>query len=205
MPLGGALLVGRRVLPGQYDVRLYAGEEEHAQSLRVVMDPRSDATDADLRAQDMLMQAIDRELTEINSAAADIRSVRFQVESLVARGAGQAGIEELKSVAEVFRDSLTRVEGELIQTRATASVQTVINFPNRLNYHYVQLRLQVDNAAGAPTEGQQTRFADLSRQWAGHQVAVQRVLADDLDRFNELVRRLGLPAIVGGGMRRDIS
>ncbi len=198
-------LAGRRVVPGDYEIRLFAGGDVQSQTLRVVVDPRAEATVADLQEQDALLAQVDRELAGLHTAITQLRSVRDQVEALLSRIEDGADVDAVRTAGASLTDSLTTLEGVLVQTRTTSSVQTVINFRNRLNYHYVALRLQVDAADGAPTAGQHDRFTDLSGEWSGHRAHMEGVLRDELGRFNELVRELGLPAVMVEGRRRPIS
>ena len=49
---------------------------------------------------------------------------------------------------------------------------------------------------GRPTSAAYRRFDDLNADWSAVRGRYQSILANELQRFNEAVERLGLPAIV---------
>jgi photosystem II stability/assembly factor-like uncharacterized protein len=73
---------GPRVIPGTYQARLTVDGKTSAQSLTVVMDPRSPATPHDLKEQFQLAQQIFKEATASRQALAEIKSVQKQLSDL---------------------------------------------------------------------------------------------------------------------------
>ena len=199
LPTAGDLhpgtLRGRLALPGSYHLRLTIGDNSDTEALELRADPRSAATIESLRIQDQLMSAIDRELEEIHRSVIRIRDVRGQLEKLSARIKGPPELEVVDSAARDLAKKLSAVEGLLVQDRIT-TLQSTINFPNRLNFHYIYLRNVIDAAEGAVTEGQRQVFADLSAEWSRHKANLDDLLATKLDALNDLVRREGIPAVV---------
>jgi photosystem II stability/assembly factor-like uncharacterized protein len=187
-------LQGRRVVPDTYQVRVSRGTESRTESFAVLADPRVDATAQGFAEQDRLMRSISEELTEIHRGVIELRSVRDQVEDLLKRLEGRDDTEELTEAGEALVESLTALEDSLIQKR-TVDGQTVINFPSRLNFHYIYLRSAVENAEGMVTEGARETFADLRARWAGHEAELERLLDEQLRRFNVVVAESGVPAV----------
>jgi chromosome segregation ATPase len=70
---------GPKAVPGIYQVRLTVDGRTETQSLKVIMDPRSSATAAELRQQLQLGQQIFAETTEARRAIAEIGSVQKQL------------------------------------------------------------------------------------------------------------------------------
>jgi photosystem II stability/assembly factor-like uncharacterized protein len=70
---------GPKVVPGIYQVRLTVDGRTQNQPLKVVMDPRSSATPAELQQQLQLGQQIFAEATEARHAIAEIASVQKQL------------------------------------------------------------------------------------------------------------------------------
>ena len=188
-------LQGRRVVPGNYQVRLTVGDEVLTRPIEVRADPRADATPSGFREQDDLMVAVSRELEEIHEGVLSIRSAREQIEALLERLRDQEGRESIESAGKALVESLTAMEDSLIQKR-TVDGQTVINFPSRLNFQYIYLRGAVEGAEGRVTDGALRLFGDLSSAWMGYKAELGALLGERLDAFNALVREQGVPAVI---------
>ncbi len=188
-------LLGHRVVPGTYEVRLSTGEDRFSRPLEVRADPRVDATRSGFQAQSDLMAQISSELEEIHEGVLNIRSVREQLESLVDRLEKQEGHDSIVTMGKELVESCTALEDSLVQKR-TVDGQTVINFPSRLNFQYIYLRGAVEGAEGLVTEGAQELFSDLSAVWAGYRVELENLLGRRLQEFNALVRAESVPAVV---------
>ena len=72
----------------------------------------------------------------------------------------------------------------------------MINFPVRLNHHFIYLMNAVDGADAGVTDGQRRRYADLSAQWARLRSTLDSLLGPELAAFNALVKDRGVPAVV---------
>jgi hypothetical protein len=104
------------------------------------------------------------------------------------------------------------VHEELQQTK-NQSGQDPIRFPPRLDNQWVELYNNVTGVdgyisggpEGRPLPGAYERLGDLNGEWEGVRVRVQALLQNELQRFNELVQRLGLPAIVLPQAQRLVS
>jgi hypothetical protein len=186
---------GRKVVPGTYQVRLTVGDETRTESVEVVKDPRVDASAKDFEEQDGFLVSIDEQLTEIHQAVIRLRAVRDQVEDLMKRAKDHSAGEAIQEAGNALVEKLTALEDELIQTK-TVDGQTVINFPARLNHHYIFLRSAVDAAEGRVTDGARQRFADLSAQWAEYQTTLENLEGEALAEFNSLVQDSNVPAVI---------
>ena len=77
--LAGGNLRGPVAPPGTYQVRLTAGGQTMTQPLRIVSDPKSQATAADLQKQFELLLAIRDKVSAVHSAVNDIQSIRTRL------------------------------------------------------------------------------------------------------------------------------
>ena len=82
---------GPTAVPGSYTVRLEAAGRTLTRSLRIVKDPRSEASDADLDDQLTLLHRIRDGISETNLAVDELRQVRRQVREWVDRADGTEG------------------------------------------------------------------------------------------------------------------
>jgi photosystem II stability/assembly factor-like uncharacterized protein len=198
-------LAGRRVVPGDYRVRLTVGEWSMTQPLEVRIDPRVDATLADYLAQDAFVAEVAAELTAIHRAVARNNDVRGQIESLLERIEDDERGAEVTEEGGALAGELETVADSLYQRR-TVDGQTVINFPTRLKFQYVFLHGNAGGAEGAVSMGSRDVLGDLRARWTVHQTTNEELLGPRLDDFNELVRQAGFSIIIAPPRpRRPIS
>ncbi len=188
-------LQGRRVIPGQYRVRLSIGDWSMTQDLEVRMDPRVEATMADYVEQDAFVAEVAAELTAIHRAVTLNNDVRGQVEALLERLEGDARAEEIEESGGALAADLETVADSLYQSR-TVDGQTVINFPTRLKFQYVFLHGNADGAETGVSMGSRDVLRDLRARWSVHQATNADLLGPRLDAFNELVRSAGFSVII---------
>jgi hypothetical protein len=198
-------LEGRRVVPGDYQVRLTAGETTMTQPLEVRMDPRADLTLAEYIEQDAFIAEVAGELTEIHRAAMDVNDVNEQIGTLLERIEGREGADVVGEAADGLTTDLEVVADSLYQARVVDG-QTVINFPSRLKFQYVWLHGNADGAETGVTRGSRDVLGDLRMRWTQHRGTVQDLVGPRLDAFNDLLEEHGFGAIIApAGRRRPIS
>lgn len=188
-------LRGRRVTPGTYRVRLTNGENSVTESFNVLADPRVAATAAGFEEQDRLSRVIAEQLEEIHEGVIELRGVRSQIESLLERITDREDAGGIVDAGEALVAGLNAMEDSLIQKR-TVDGQTVINFPSRLDFHYIYLLGAVEAAEGVVTEGSRIMLADLEARWSERRAELERLLGQELERFNALVAESGIPAVL---------
>jgi hypothetical protein len=188
-------LQGRKVVPGTYQARLTVGEWTATERLEVLKDPRVDATPAGFREQDAFIAEVTAELTGIHDAVISIRDVRDQLRAVLDNVTDHSAHDTLASVGNALIERIDEMEDVLVQKR-TVDGQTVINFPSKLNFHYIRLRMTADGAEGVVTQGSRDLLADLRAQWVEHRAALDILMTSEIDSFNRLVRDQGVSAIV---------
>jgi photosystem II stability/assembly factor-like uncharacterized protein len=198
-------LQGRRVVPGDYQVRLSVGDWSMTQPLEVRMDPRVETTVAEYVEQDAFVTEVAAELTALHRAAARNDDVRGQLEALVDRLDGADGADEVVEAGEALASDLDVVSDSLYQRR-TVDGQTVINFPTRLKFQYVFLHGNADAADAGVSMGSRDVLRDLRARWSVHQAANDELLGPRLDAFNALARAAGFSVIIAPPRpRRPVS
>lgn len=174
--------------PGTYRVRLSANGREETRSLTVRMDPRlTGVTAADLKAQFDLGVQVRDATSAANEAVIRIRALNEQITERVER----ANDTEVSHAAAWLVDSLSAVERELYQVR-NQSPKDKIAFPIKLNNRLSGLLAIVERGDAPPTEAHYRVFRELSEALAAQLARLDRVVSEDLERFNELLaeRRL---------------
>jgi hypothetical protein len=153
---------GPTAVPGDYQARLTVSGRSQTQTLRVLKDPRVEATIADLQAQFDLLITIRDALSE---AYGGIGRIRDELEGL-------SGDERISELAR----TLEELERELIETRIEYR-EDVWNFPSKLNHQLAYLAQIVESADFRPTDASYERFEELRVQ-----------LADIIQRLEETLR-----------------
>lgn len=187
-------LRGRKVVPDTYRVRLSVGDDTHEQSLEVRADPRVETPPSAFREQEGFLERLEDEISEIHASVTRIRDVRHQIERIVGRAADVEGSDAVKQAGDALTSGLTEVEDALIQKR-TVDGQTVINFPSRLNHHFIYLRGAVDGSEVGLIDGAHERFDDLMARWNEERAKLDELLGTELDAFNALVVEKRIPFV----------
>ncbi len=192
---------GPKVVPGTYQVRLTVGGKTLVRSFEVRKDPRVGATPEDFQEQfDLLLQIRDA-ITDVHEAANRIRDVKRQVEELIRRLSDHPQGRTLTDSARAFRERLTRLEEELIQTRNEAP-QDPLNFPPKLNNQLITLYGVVASADARPTAAARARWEELKAQVSRHLGDLQQMWERDLAELNRQMRDLGISPIFVAAPRR---
>jgi len=184
---------GPVVLPGTYSVRLNVNGQHYTQPLLVVNDPRSTASDADLRAQFDLLMRIRDKTSEANDAVKLIRNVRAQLADREKRIPANRKAA-FSNAGNALAAKLSAVEGEIYQVKNQSS-QDPLNYPIRLNNKIAALSGVVGGAPARPTSQSYTVFTDLSSQ-LDRQLSAMRGALIVLPSINAELKADGLPPIV---------
>ena len=188
-------LEGPRGLPGVYRIRLTAGEHVETAQARVAQDPRSSATEADLRRQFDFQLSVREKLTETHEAIERIREVRTQIASVKKRiGEGDAAKPVLEKAAAIDT-TITAVEEALYQTK-NQSPQDPLNFPIRLNDKLAHVASSASTGDFAPTAQAVAVRDELVAKIDAELAKLQRVWNEDVPELNRLVREAEAPAVV---------
>ena len=140
--LAGGNLRGPVAVPGAYQVRLKAGGETLSRPLRIVEDPRSQATSAELQEQFDLLVMIRDKVSQVHDAVNDIVRMR---KALASR----------KDAASVRLDAaLEAVQKELVELRFAGYDDQMLVFDLKLNNRMAALQGYVSQGDHAPTEQQ---------------------------------------------------
>jgi len=205
---------GVKAPPGEYAVRLSVdGESVGETTLTLLPDPRiPEVTQADYDEQLRVGLAIRDSINQVTEAIETLVSVREQVEKVLETAAIADQADVLRPLADTLTASATEVHEDLMQT-SNQSGQDPIRFPPKLDNQLIELYNYVTGVDGYISGGREgrppaaayDRFGDLNADWAAVRARYQSILADEVQRFNEAVERLGLPAIVLSADGRLIS
>jgi photosystem II stability/assembly factor-like uncharacterized protein len=149
--LAGGNLRGPVAVPGAYQVRMKTGGQTLTQPLRIVADPRGDATAADLQEQFDLLVAIRDKVSAVHDAVNEIGKMRASLASRRDRAA-----------AARLDAALDGVQRELVELRFAGFDDQMLVFDLKLNNRMAALQNYVAQGDYAPTEQQYSVFRELS-------------------------------------------
>jgi photosystem II stability/assembly factor-like uncharacterized protein len=181
-----------RALPGRYQVRLSVGETTLTQPFEIRPDPRLSVSAEDLAAQFRLKLAIRDQLAAVNGTLNQIARVRCQVEEWERRAKAADSGAAVVEAAPKLKERLAALEGELMVLEPDKPQPGLAKLKEKL----ATLSAMIDESDHAPTKGAQEVFEQLRGQVAEVQGRLQSLLAEEVGRFDGLIREAGLPAII---------
>jgi hypothetical protein len=198
--LFGAPNGGARVSPGMYAVRLTVGSTVRTQPLEVKLDPRIQATVAQVAERDSVANVILQRIGEMHDAVLRVRDVKSQIQGVITR---TKEADSAKAIA-VMGGALVK-KSETIDPKITTKAQNgqdIINYANGLNGQFGFLMGQVE---GNPvlTAGARQRLAELELLWRALRSEVDGLEAD-VAAFNKLLTASGVEGIIGKPKPRTV-
>ena len=193
MILWAAGVFGPQAPPGTYTVRLTVGDQTQTVPLKLLKDPRSDATQADLDEQFAFLITIRDKTSQANDAVKTIRNVKSELSQRVAR-APAARRPALAKLVDPLVDQLSAVEGEIYQVQ-NRSGQDPLNYPIKLNNQIAALMGVVASAEAKPTAQSSQVFKVLSAELDAQLAKLETLLGANLGAVNAELARLDLPAV----------
>ena len=187
-------LAGPSIVPGDYRVRLIVGRDTMVRSFKVLLDPRLDATTADLQeAFDLGMQVRGR-INAIVDAFGRIEDLQKQIDVRVAHSSEQAYAKRVKDAATPVRQQLEVVRTELVDWY-NHDDQSTLHFPIRLYNMMLSLNSQVLGQDAAPTRQHGEILGELGQKVDLQLQRLQQLETNEIKALNTLLQELGLPPV----------
>ncbi|MFN8581190.1 MAG: hypothetical protein U0163_09470 [Gemmatimonadaceae bacterium] len=196
---------GVKAPPGAYSVRLTAnGVTQQSRSFHVVGDPRlTTVTQADYDEQFKLASSIRDSINAVNRAIEIARAVKEQATRALEQAARVGRDAEVKPATDSLNGKLSSVEIDMIQVKSESG-QDPIRHAGKIDNNLAEIYGNVTGndgyihggAEGRPTRGAYERMADVMKEWGPVAQRLQVILDKDVPAFNDLLKRLGLGAIV---------
>ena len=179
---------------GTYTVRLTpGGGKPIAQTFQLLNDPRAPASAAQQLAQFKFLLKIRDKVTEANEGVISMRHVKAEIDVRIKQAPAQA-VQELTSTGKTLGTNLTGVEAEVYQVK-NQSGQDPLNYPIKLNNKLAALTGVVSSAPGNLTAQSVQVFDELTGKLSVQTKKMDKLYSDDLKRYNELLKKYGLPEI----------
>lgn len=190
------------VPPGDYTVRLSAGEASQSQPLTVRQDPRTPYSEAEARESEALAFEAYEKVRKLHDAVLDIKVVKEQAEAKVAL-ARKAGLpDELKEKGEALVEAIDEWIGTLLSTEREG-FQDALNWPDRYLDDLHAAYAFAASITPPATEQQVENIRAVLDQWDDVMAGRDRILEEELAAFNAAYDELDLPAIVVPKEKQD--
>ena len=193
-PLWGGSTNGPVALPGSYQVKLTVLGKSYTAPLEITADSRLTTSAADLSKQFDLLVKIRDKLTLTDDTIIQIRDLREQIGVVNKHVGSDPQNKAIVDAGKALDKKMTEVEEVLIQTKAKSG-QDVLNFPVRLNNHFVALNGVVGSAETAPTQQSYEVFDLLSKQLDEQLAKWNEIVGTDVPAYNSLVKQQEVPAL----------
>ena len=186
---------GPVAVPGAYTVRLETAGRTLERELKVVKDPRSEASDADLHEQlDLLLRLRDR-ISETNDAIVELRGVRRQISEWLDRAEATRGADGVVEASRGIIERLDNIESRLVATWQTTERGQMGTPLPKLAEALATLVSVVESADSAPTKSSYEVFDHLTARVARETEPLRKVIDRDVPAFVALLRENGVPDI----------
>ena len=174
--------------PGVYTVKLTVGGKEYTQPLKLIKDPRSGGTEADISAQFTLMSSI---RDNVQTAGQMVNQVETLRKKLLDLAATQGTVREQ---ANALEQNLLHFEENLVQLRISGG-QDGMRWPAKLPTKLSHLASEVQDSDFAPTSQQVAVNQEYTAQLRSLRTELDELMKNRVTQFNSLLKERSLPEI----------
>ncbi|MEO7965438.1 MAG: hypothetical protein ABIT38_16130, partial [Gemmatimonadaceae bacterium] len=185
---------GPIIVPGDYRVRLIVGRDTSVRTFAVKLDPRIEATTADLQQTFDLGMKVQGRINDIVGAFGRIEDLQKQIDTRVEQSSEQVYAKRVKDAAKPVREQLEVVRTELVDWY-NHDDQATLHFPIKLYNMMLTLNSQVQGQEAAPTKQHTDITNDLGGRVDIQLQRLQQLEANEIQSLNKLLQELGLPPI----------
>jgi hypothetical protein len=178
---------GPLAAPGKYTVKLTVDGVEYTRELEVRKDPKTDATNDDIRKQIKLALEIRDKVTVLTNMTNSIEWIRKQIDDLEDYMKGHGGYEEVAIAAAELDQKFVDVEDNLIIIYTTGASENLLRFPQQLFSHFKMLGNYVMTGDARPTDSKYEVYDELSQRLDTYLKQFNNLVNRDLVQFNEML------------------
>lgn len=193
---------GFMVSPGEYTVKLKAGEKELTRSLEVRKDPNSEGTASDIEKLVEMQLKVRNDLNMVSDMINRIEWMRRQCLDLKdVYQAGGSKTEILQALTH-FNDKLKAVEDDLFQPIIAEGDTKSFRYPQKLYFKLSVLAEDLSkNVDYSPNEQQMEVHQVLKERLIKHKARFDELIRTDLPDLNRLLEKNELDGIVVPDLR----
>jgi hypothetical protein len=184
---------GHKVSPGKYRITLKQGNATLSSDAEILANPLYSATAADYKEYDIIMSAMETELTAMHNMINNLAGKRIQLESLLASLKDEK-YKQLVAEGWLLATKMKTWDGEMIQ-RKTKVYDDADNFPFGFTAHYIFLINQTESDIPKLTQPSLDRKKELDNKWAALKARGLDMLEKELSAFNKKCSEAGIGAV----------
>ncbi|MBK5277534.1 MAG: glycosyl hydrolase, partial [Bacteroidia bacterium] len=181
--------------PGKYKARITVKGQSSETDLEIISDPHVNATAAEWAAQQEFLKHAGDQFEELHQSVNKMRQVKKQIETYNESLKDNANAKDIVNIGKELIKKLEKWENNLIEPRSK-NFQDVINFQNKLNAEFLQLRGVADTHDPRLTKGVQERAQDVQADWNKYKTQLRDIETKDIGGYNQMFRDKNVPALI---------
>jgi photosystem II stability/assembly factor-like uncharacterized protein len=186
---------GHRVAPGKYKARITHKGQTSETDLEIISDPKVTATASEWAAQQEFLRQAEQGFEDLHKSVNKMRQVKKQIETYNESLKDNADAKDIINNGKELIKKIEKWESNLIEPR-TKNFQDAINFQNKLNAEFLQLRGVADAHDPRLTKGVQDRARDVNADWGKYKQQMQIIINTDIGNYNKLFKDKNMPALI---------
>ena len=190
-PAPGARRISILMPPGEFGVRLRVGDDTHERTVRVLKDPHSAGSEADIAAQVAFLRDLRSEIVAAGEAVERVEAIRVQLATL----ARFSQDEELGRAIADLEVKLFDLQMEMVDLRLTGQGQDGVRFEAKLLQKIGYLTGAISGADFPPTDQELEVKARLEAALDAHLLRLEDLIEGDLESLNVMLAARGMIVI----------
>ena len=192
--------IGPLAVPGPYTVRLTVDGKTETSPLRILPDPRGDASQADLEAQLANALRVRDDVSRLTSLVNNLRSVKDQLraraKALEARKSEPGVTDLLKASDDIIRKA-EALEDKLHNPTAEVVYDILaMRGGTRLYSRLAPLQMWATEAVGPPTSGMSQVLQTQEKELADLETEARNFIEEEVGTLNAAAAKLGLSFVI---------
>jgi hypothetical protein len=188
---------GPLVPPGVYTARLTADGRAVTTQLRVMRDPRTTASDADLQAQEAFVIQVRDAISSLEGLVSQLRTVRQQITTRRGLLESRANARDLLAAGDRIVARCDALERQLHNPTAEVTYDILAQRGGaKLYSRLAPLMAYADEGDGTPTQGMKEMFAVYQSELTRLAGEVQALVDTDVAELNQAAARAGIGYVV---------
>jgi photosystem II stability/assembly factor-like uncharacterized protein len=181
---------GHRVPPGEYTLRLKAGEQELSTRASILEIPGYETNAGQYAEYDTFMREMEANLTEMHQLVNRLYQAQLQLQALLPK------LEDasLKTEGKSLLAEMKAWDEDMVQRKSKA-YDDVENFPNKFTANYMFLIGQTNSAIPRVNEPNRERRRELDAQWQGLKARAGALINQKIPAYNQQLWQAGIGAI----------
>ena len=198
---------GPLVMPGEYTVRLTADGKTMSTTLKVLKDPNTTGSLADVKAETDLWLKVYHNINTVVNMINRIELVRKQIEDMPVYFQGRSDSAEVLDLADKLNQQALHVEHQLFQKFLAAGQSKTYPAPMKLYLRFVWFAGEIGSGAGdvagdpdyPPTSQDLAVYKLLTNRLNKTKTEFNSFMNNDVTQFNNTLQQKGIQAVITPG------